>query len=114
MSCDHLTPSLGPSPSLLVTCLVLLGVVGACLNSLVVRGVRGNPRLATSINYLLTWICGFCLLESTLGITVRSLIIGRTVYCLGLGGDISTIVLPRCCHVYYIILSWCHLHYHIV
>ncbi len=43
---------------------------------------RGNPKLTTSINHLLIWICCFCLLESTLGVAVKALILQGTVSSL--------------------------------
>ena len=43
---------------------------------------RGNPKLTTSINHLLIWICCFCLLESTLGVAVKAMILQGTVSSL--------------------------------
>ena len=54
----------------------LVGTIGAFLNCLVLIGVGGNARLGTTVNRLLTWICVIALMESTVGITVKSLILG--------------------------------------
>ena len=61
---------------LLAFCLCFVGLTGAFLNCLVLIGVGGNARLGTTVNKLLSWICIMALLESTLGITVKSLILG--------------------------------------
>ena len=61
---------------LLALCLCLVGIFGAFLNCLVLIGVGGNARLGTTVNRLLTWICVFALLESTIGIVMKSLILG--------------------------------------
>ena len=63
---------------LLALCLVFVGLTGAFLNSLVLIGVGGNARLGTTVNKLLSWICIMALLESTIGITVKALILGKS------------------------------------
>lgn len=57
--------------------LALVGVLGTVLNILVILGVLGNARLGTTVNKLLIWICTFALLEATLGITMKALILGK-------------------------------------
>ena len=54
-----------------------LGLAGAILNIVVIFGVTGNARLGTTVNKLLIWICGFALMEGTLGILMKVLILGE-------------------------------------
>jgi hypothetical protein len=62
---------------LLAFILSLVGLIGALLNSLVLVGVGGNARLGTTVNKLLIWICTIAILESTLGILMKALILGK-------------------------------------
>ena len=57
--------------------LSVLGLVGAALNIVVIYGVSGNARLGTTVNKLLIWICGFALLEGTVGVLMKVLILGK-------------------------------------
>ena len=56
--------------------LAFVGGIGTSLNGLVLIGVGGNVKLGTTINKLLIWICSMALLESTIGIGIRTLILG--------------------------------------
>ena len=57
--------------------LSILGLIGASLNIVVIFGVSGNARLGTTVNKLLVWICGFALLEGTVGVLMKVLILGK-------------------------------------
>lgn len=63
---------------LLALALTSLGLLGTFLNSLVLVGVGGNVRLGTTVNKLLIWICTMACGEATLGILMKSLILGTT------------------------------------
>ena len=54
-----------------------MGVLGLLLNCLVILGVRSNRKLSTSINILLLWLCGASILEASLGVTAKCLVIGQ-------------------------------------
>ena len=56
--------------------LVLIGLLGLFLNSLVITAVRKNKKLSTSINDLLVWICIFSIVEVILGISSKIIILG--------------------------------------
>jgi len=66
-------------PILFICLLILVGFVGVALNGLVILGVRSNRKLNTSINHLLLWLCAASLLEATLGILAKCIIIGGVV-----------------------------------
>ena len=74
-----------------------MGVLGLLLNCLVILGVRSNRKLSTSINILLLWLCGASILEASLGVIVKCLVIGElviltvilTVKCLIIGEPVS-------------------------
>ena len=55
-----------------------VGVLGVVLNVLVVVGVHGNARLGTTVNKLLIWISCFSLLEASIGILMKALVLGKT------------------------------------
>ena len=71
--------------------LVLIGVLGLFLNSLVIIAVRKNKKLSTSINDLLVWICVFSIVEVILGISSKIIILGS--YC-STTGNVSWAWLP--------------------
>ncbi len=73
---DHI-PWTWQDGRLLALALSLVGLAGALLNSLVLLGVSANAKLGTTVNKLLAWICIMALLESTLGVTLKSLILGK-------------------------------------
>ena len=63
--------------TLYASLLGLMGLLGVILNSIVLIGVCGNARLGTTINKLLIWICGVAIMESSLGIIIKGLILGK-------------------------------------
>ena len=63
--------------SFFVLAMAVIGICGTVLNVVVILGVLDNARLGTTVNKLLIWICSFALLEATLGITIKSLILGK-------------------------------------
>ena len=71
-----------------------VGVLGLLLNCLVILGVRSNRKLSTSINILLLWLCGASILEASLGVTAKCLVIGQffilaLAHAIIVGGVIS-------------------------
>ena len=65
-----------PFSTLYASLLGLMGLLGIILNSVVLIGVCGNARLGTTINKLLIWICGVAIMESSVGIVIKALILG--------------------------------------
>ena len=59
--------------------LAFVGLIGTGLNSLVLIGVGGNAKLGTTVNKLLIWICSMAILESIIGIGVKTLILGKEI-----------------------------------
>ena len=59
-----------------ILALAFVGGIGTSFNGLVLIGVGGNVKLGTTINKFLIWICSMALLESTIGIGIRTLILG--------------------------------------
>ena len=59
--------------------LAFVGLIGTGLNSLVLIGVGGNVKLGTTVNKLLIWICSMAILESIIGIGVKTLILGKEI-----------------------------------
>ena len=64
-------------PLVWVLLLATVGVLGVWMNGLVILGVRSNRKLNTSINHLLLWLCAALLLEATLGVLIKCLILGE-------------------------------------
>ena len=69
---------------LFILVLIIIGVMGVCLNTLVIIAVRRNKNLSTSINNLLVWICIFSIFEATLGITTKIIILGALLFLFNL------------------------------
>ena len=70
------------SAFLFILLLLIIGVLGVFLNILVIVAVRRNKKLATSINYLLVWICVSSILEATLGISVKILLLSEFIFLI--------------------------------
>lgn len=84
---SHSSSSSSSSLGIILACvLALVGLVGACLNILVILGVYGNARLGTTVNKLLIWICCFSLLEAIVGILMKVLILGELMMSLDTNG----------------------------
>ena len=77
-SCADVATS-GVLTSVLIFLLLLLGCLGLGLNTLVIKAVRRNKNLSTSINDLLVWICFSSSMEASLGIAAKILIIGNII-----------------------------------
>ena len=75
-SCADVTTS-GVLTSVFIFLLLVLGCLGLGLNILVIKAVRRNKKLSTSINDLLVWICFSSSMEASLGIAAKILIIGN-------------------------------------
>ncbi|XP_059081983.1 uncharacterized protein LOC131879641 isoform X2 [Tigriopus californicus] len=79
-SSPHSSSSSDSSLGIILACVLsLVGLVGACLNILVILGVYGNARLGTTVNKLLIWICCLSLLEATVGILMKTLILANVI-----------------------------------
>ena len=57
----------------------LMGLTGVVLNSVVLIGVVGNARLGTTVNKLLVWICAVAIMEASVGIIIKALILSKLI-----------------------------------